>query len=175
MKQKTPLPDDPCTNVNSLTQQNVDKVLKLEHATKSRATVADRIADVINCFCGSIRFAVIHLLWYGIWIGVNISFPQSLRFDPFPFSFLTLVISLEAIFLSAFILISQNRQNKLSERRSHLDLQINMLSEQENSKMLDLLEKAVKPEKLAEQIRAFHCANGEGEQRACLPLIDQSL
>ena len=59
--------------------------------------------------------------------------------DPFPFTFLTLVVSLEAIFLSTFILISQNHDTKISERRNHLDLQINLLSEQENTKMLTML------------------------------------
>jgi uncharacterized membrane protein len=95
-------------------------------------------------------------------------------FDPYPFNFLTLVVSLEAIFLSTFILISGNRQARLDERRSHLDLQINLLSEQENTKMLKLLqqiadkvgiecdgdpdisvlEQATRPEELAAQIEA---------------------
>src|SRR6185369_8686847 len=59
--------------------------------------------------------------------------------DPFPFTFLTLVVSLEAIFLSTFILISQNHDAKISERRNNLDLQINLLSEQENTQMLRIL------------------------------------
>ena len=93
------------------------------------------------------------------------------QFDPFPFTFLTLVVSLEAIFLSTFILISQNHETQLTERRNHLDLQINLLSEQENTKMLELLrlvaekvgvpcedlemevfEEEMKPEKMFEQI-----------------------
>ena len=63
----------------------------------------------------------------------------NLAFDPFPYTFLTLVVSLEAIFLSIFILISQNQETQLTERRKHLDLQINLLAEQENTKMLQLL------------------------------------
>ena len=61
------------------------------------------------------------------------------HFDPFPFTFLTLCVSLEAIFLSTFILISQNHETRLSERRNHLDLQVNLLAEQENTKMLFIL------------------------------------
>ena len=61
------------------------------------------------------------------------------QFDPFPYTFLTLVVSLEAIFLSTFILISQNYETRVAERRNHLDLQINLLSEAENTKMLRLL------------------------------------
>ncbi len=60
-------------------------------------------------------------------------------FDPYPFPLLTLIVSLEAIFLSTFILISQNRDVRLSERRSQLDLQINLLTERENTKMLTML------------------------------------
>jgi uncharacterized membrane protein len=66
------------------------------------------------------------------------------HFDPFPFTFLTLIVSLEAIFLSTFILISQNHETRLSERRNQLDLQINLLSEQENTKMLRILERIAK-------------------------------
>jgi uncharacterized membrane protein len=62
------------------------------------------------------------------------------HFDPFPFALLTLILSMEAIILSAFILISQNRQQRLADRRAHLDLQINMLSEQENTKVLSVLD-----------------------------------
>ena len=158
--------------VEELTQANVEKVLELERATKASATLGDRLADGITRFCGSMTFVVLHVLWYGGWILANVMLPEQSRFDPFPFSFLTLVVSLEAIFLSAFILISQNRQSILSERRAHLDLQIDMLAEQENTKMIELLEKvackvgvevrddeeiqalaeAVKPEHLARQI-----------------------
>ena len=67
------------------------------------------------------------------------SIPGIRHVDPFPFTFLTLIVSLEAIFLSTFILISQNLDTRISERRSHLDLQLNMLSEQENTKMITIL------------------------------------
>ena len=65
---------------------------------------------------------------------------EALRFDPYPFTFLTFVVSLEAIFLSTIILMSQNYEERLNQRRSHLDLQIDLLSEQESSKMLGMLE-----------------------------------
>jgi uncharacterized membrane protein len=65
--------------------------------------------------------------------------PHGLRVDPFPFTFLTFVVSLEAIFLSTFILISQNHEERIARRRNHLDLQINLLAEQENSQMLKML------------------------------------
>ena len=121
-----------------LTAQNVETIVRLEEAAKAKRTRGDRVADAITRFCGSINFVWAHVLWFGGWMVVNM-WPAVSHFDPFPFPFLTLVVSLEAIFLSTFILISENRQARLSERRNHLDLQINLLAEQENTKMIDLL------------------------------------
>jgi uncharacterized membrane protein len=128
-------------SVEELTQRNVETILRLEEATQAQRDRFDRMADAITRFCGSMRFVVFHVIWYVGWIGANTVLPPRWRIDPFPFAFLTLVVSLEAIFLSTFILISQNRQALLDERRAQLDLQVNLLSEQENTKMLELLEK----------------------------------
>ena len=81
-------------------------------------------------------------------------------FDPYPFTFLTMVVSLEAIFLSIFVLISQNRMAHQADRRAHLDLQINLLAEQENTMMLRMLEKlceqqGIKTEPVNEEIQAL--------------------
>ena len=77
-----------------------------------------------------------HVVWFAGWILAN-GLPGIKHFDPFPFTFLTLVVSLEAIFLSTFILISQNHETLLSERRNQLDLQINLLREQENTENVE--------------------------------------
>ncbi len=77
-----------------------------------------------------------------MWVGWNAGLvPGWHPIDPFPFSFLTLVVSLEAIFLSIFVLISQNNLTRQSERRAHLDLQINLLAEQESTKTVALLQR----------------------------------
>jgi uncharacterized membrane protein len=160
--------------VEDLTRKNVDTIVQLEEAAKAKRTRTDLFADAISDFCGSMTFVWVHVAWFGFWICFNSLMPRRLHFDPFPFTFLTLVVSLEAIFLSTFILISQNHQTRLSERRNHLNLQVDLLSEQENTKMLQLLEriackldipnvedpqvkvleKATQPEKLIEQIDA---------------------
>ena len=172
MKHCDPDSAEKAKTVSELTKRNVDSVLKLEESTKSKTTLSDRVSDLITRFCGSMGFVYVHVVWYGLWIALNLTLPKRLQFDAYPFSLLTLVVSLEAIFLSAFVLISQNRQSVLSERRAQLDLQINVLSEQENTKMLcllqaiaqkvdavtdhdpeiELLAQAVKPEHLAAQI-----------------------
>jgi len=125
-------------SVDQLTQRNVECIRELEEAAKGEQTNTDRVADAIANFCGSMTFVWVHLIWFGGWILVN-AVPGLPHIDPFPFTFLTLVVSLEAIFLSTFILISQNHDAKISERRNNLDLQINLLSEQENTQMLRIL------------------------------------
>ena len=91
---------------------------------------------------GHAWFAGLHVVWFAAWIAWNTGLVPGWRpIDPFPFSFLTLVVSLEAIFLSIFVLISQNNLTRQSERRAHLDLQINLLAEQESTKTVALLER----------------------------------
>ena len=117
---------------------NVSEIVRLEKAQRRDRTSGERLSEIVAAFCGSMAFVYLHIAWFGGWIIANEMLGDS-AFDPFPFTFLTLVVSLEAIFLSTFILISQNHDTQLSERRNHLDLQINLLSEQENTRMLELL------------------------------------
>ncbi|HEY0722656.1 MAG TPA: DUF1003 domain-containing protein, partial [Pyrinomonadaceae bacterium] len=126
------------SSAEELTEQNVDKVTQLEESARRQRTPSDRISEAIANFCGSMTFVWVHVVWFGGWILLNL-IPGLPHFDQFPFTFLTLVVSLEAIFLSTFILISQNLETRISERRSHLDLQLNMLSEQENTTMISIL------------------------------------
>lgn len=168
-RQDKPAPKE--GSVEWLTQRNVEVISNLEAAAKEERTPTDLLADAIANFCGSMTFVWVHVIWFGIWILINVT-PGIKHIDPFPFTFLTLVVSLEAIFLSTFILISQNHDTKISERRNHLDLQINLLSEQENTRMIRMLQaiadkvgadlsddpqlkqlrQETQPEKLAEQI-----------------------
>ena len=139
MKPKTPGNGaNPKRSADQLTERNVELIRQLEDAAKQERTKSDLVAEVIANFCGSMTFVWVHVAWFGGWIVLNI-IPGIKHIDPFPFTFLTLVVSLEAIFLSTFILISQNHDTKLNDRRNHLDLQINLLSEQENTRMLHLL------------------------------------
>ena len=122
-----------------LTQRNIEVVRKLEEAANEQRTTSDHVARIIARFCGSMTFVWVHVIGFAGWIAINLV-PGVKHIDPFPFTFLTFIVSLEAIFLSTFILISQNQDTRISERRNHLDLQINLLSEQENTKMLMMLQ-----------------------------------
>lgn len=126
-----------------VTRENIEAMRRLEEAQMAQRTTADRIAAVIAKFCGSMTFVWIHVAIFAVWIGYN-TLPWFKAFDPYPFTFLTLVVSLEAIFLSTFILISQNYELRITDTRNRLDLQINLLAEQENTKILQVLEKIAK-------------------------------
>jgi uncharacterized membrane protein len=126
-----------------VTRKNVRAMRQLEEAAMARRTGADRVAAAIAHFCGRMTFVWIHVVIFAAWIGYN-TLPWFHAFDPYPFTFLTLVVSLEAIFLSTFILISQNYDMRVAERRNQLDLQINLLAEQENTKTLQMLERIAK-------------------------------
>jgi uncharacterized membrane protein len=128
---------------DDVTRQNVLAMHQLEEAAMAKRNGADRVASAIARFCGSMTFVWIHVVIFSAWVGYN-ALPWFHPFDPYPFTFLTLVVSLEAIFLSTFILISQNYDMRVSERRNQLDLQINLLAEQENTKALQILERIAK-------------------------------
>jgi uncharacterized membrane protein len=136
MPSERPVPKDPekCPpnpSLEALTERNIESIAKLEKAASAHRGRADRIADLITAFVGSMLFVYLHVIWFAVWIVLNSAafVSQDLHFDPYSFTFLTFVVSLEAIFLSTFILISQNHEEGLAQRRSHLDLQINLLSD----------------------------------------------
>ena len=89
----------------------------------------DKFADKITNFAGSLNFVYLHLVWFVIWIADNIGvFGSGRKFDEFPFGLLTMIVSLEAIFLSTFVMVSQNRQAKRSEMRAQIDFESNLQS-----------------------------------------------
>jgi uncharacterized membrane protein len=121
-------------------ERNVSAVAEIEREALHERSKADRIADAITRFTGSAPFAIFHVLWFAGWAVVNVGMIAGVKpFDPFPFSFLTLLVSLEAIFLSMFVLMSQNRMSRQADKRAHLDLQIDLLAEQELTTILRML------------------------------------
>ena len=124
---------------NEIARRNVRTVRELEALAVADPNFADRAASFVAGFCGSIYFVLAHALLFGGWILFN-SLPGLPHFDPFPFTLLTMIGSLEAIFLTSFILIAQNYTMRVSERRAQLELQVNLLAEQEATKTLQLLD-----------------------------------
>lgn len=89
----------------------------------------DKVADRVTRFAGSLNFVYLHVVWFVIWIADNVGFfGNERKFDEFPFGLLTMIVSLEAIFLSTFVMVSQNRQAKRSEVRAQIDFESNLQS-----------------------------------------------
>lgn len=121
-------------------RKNIGAIAELEQRAADERGTADRLSDVISRTTGSAPFALFHLCWFLLWVLINTRIAPIIEpFDPFPFSFLTLVVSLEAIFLSVFVLMSQNRMTRQADKRAHLDLQVDMLAEQELTAILRMV------------------------------------
>lgn len=123
-------------------RRNIEAVAKIEESFHENRSFAERITDVIGGFSGSLSFVIIHAVIYGVWILINLGwFPRIPRFDPYPFMLLSVGVSLEAIFLSTFVLMKQNRMSQRADQRAHLDLQINLLAEKEMTIVLQMLQR----------------------------------
>jgi uncharacterized membrane protein len=122
-------------------RKSVREICEIEEESLRARTRGERLGDVVVNQSGRFWFIVLHAIWFAVWILLNTKGGSKTRnFDPFPFPLLTLVVSLESIFLSLFILMSQNRSSRTADERAHLDLQINLLAERESTKALQLLQ-----------------------------------
>jgi uncharacterized membrane protein len=178
--------DSPSTGVlrpgdfTSVLDRNIDVLRQKRQEEESKAGLQERIADTITRFSGSMVFVYLHLALVGAWVAINAGLvPGVSPFDP-TFVILATIASVEAIFLSTFVLISQNRAAAEAERRAELDLQTNLLSEHEITRLLSLtraiahrlgveeardpslseLEKHVAPEKVLDRLAEDEDDNG---------------
>jgi len=119
----------------SLTHNLIDLVNE-ERAEASSRSLHERVAEKMTNFASTGIFFGFHIVWFALWILWNTGTLGGKPFDPYPFEFLTLVVSLEAIILSLFVLIAQNRLQESSDRRAELDLHINLLGERESTMIL---------------------------------------
>lgn len=117
---------------------NIETIMQLEEAALATRSRGERIADRVVAVAGSTLFLAFQLLLAACWIAVNAATP-AWRFDPFPFPLLNLVIASEAMLLTIFVLSKQNRLGHRADRRAHLDLQVNLLSEKEITAALQML------------------------------------
>ncbi|HKP15098.1 MAG TPA: DUF1003 domain-containing protein [Gemmatimonadaceae bacterium] len=111
--------------------------IKAQHA--KHRSVLERFVDRLNQYASSTPFLVAHALWFLVWIFWNTGLLGLKPFDPFPFGLLTMVVSLEAIFLSIFVLMAQQRESAIAELREELGLQVSLRVEQEVTKTLQLV------------------------------------
>lgn len=126
---------------NNPAEANLQAVAHLEQRARSKRSMAACVSDVITRCAGNEWSVAAHAVWFGSWILLNagvVPMPWE-PFDPFPFSLLTSIVSLEAIFLTLFVLASQNRLTQEADNRAHLDLQVDLLAEQEMTVVLRML------------------------------------
>ncbi len=128
----------PQTVLDEITRRNVDLIAKMEAAFDNRRTFGERLADLVATWAGSWTFLMLQSILLLIWMVLN-AVAWWEQWDPYPFILLNLVLSFQSAFATPIILMSQNRQGRISDRRNHLDLQINLLAEQENTEQLRLL------------------------------------
>ena len=121
-------------------EHNIRTIVRLRQNAARARSLQDKIADVVTDYSGRTVFVYIHIVWFGIWILFNEGHYGFKPFDPFPYGLLTMLVSLEAIFLSTFVLISQNRLSQEAERRADLDLHIGLLTEHELTRALRMLD-----------------------------------
>ncbi|MGK6319402.1 DUF1003 domain-containing protein [Sphingomonas sp. DT-204] len=133
---------EPVTPVMTATlRDNIARLTERQRTEANMAPLSQRLADRITRFTGSMTFVGIHLVLYGTWIAINLGWiPGVPRFDP-SFVVLAMEASVEAIFLSTFVLISQNRMAAEADRRADLDLHINLLAEHELTRLAGLIER----------------------------------
>ena len=123
----------------AVVDRNIAAMLARRRAEEQEKSVEDRVADAITRFTGSMTFVYIHLAVFGLWIGINLGWVPLVRpFDP-TFVILAMAASVEAIFLSTFVLISQNRMQAMADRRAELSLHISLLAEHEVTRLISLI------------------------------------
>jgi uncharacterized membrane protein len=121
--------------------ENIETIRNWERASVHHRSPAERLSDGITRIAASGLMLVVHVVWFTFWVLANLSLIPGIKpFDPYPFPFLTMAVSLEAIFLSLFVLASQNRMTAQADKRSNLDLQIDLLAEREMTAVVRLLQ-----------------------------------
>lgn len=118
---------------------NIESIAQIEQDFVRQRSNVDRLGEAVIRLAGSIGFAIVHICVVASWVAINSGTTAVRPFDPYPFSFLGVLVSLEAVFLSTFVLMNQKRQARQAEHWVHLSLQIALLSEQEATKTLQML------------------------------------
>jgi uncharacterized membrane protein len=131
-------PFAPGDGMATIVERNIEALRREAKQREAARGWSERVADLITRFAGSMAFVFIHLALFGVWIAANLGLLPLPQWDP-TFVMLGMVASVEAIFLSTFILISQNAMSRAAERRAELDLQVNLLAEHEVTKLVEMV------------------------------------
>jgi uncharacterized membrane protein len=125
--------------INERIKRNIESIAELEKQFERQRTPADRVSDAVSAFGGSARFVAANAAAISLWVGWNLLAPPGLRLDP-GLGVLQLLVTVEALLLASLVLMSQNRQRRQAEHWAHVDLQLSLLTEQESTKTLQVLQ-----------------------------------
>lgn len=131
------LDDNPI--LSDVVENNIRSMLRLSTQRLRERSLQEKLADGITHVSGRMAFVYFHVIWFAAWIVLNTGHVGVKLFDPYPYGFLTMIVSLEAIFLSTFVLISQNRLSEEADRRADLDMHIGLLNEAKMTHALSML------------------------------------
>jgi uncharacterized membrane protein len=121
-------------------QSHIDLIARQEHEFLNQRSVSEWIGDRVAGFAGSIYFVLLHAIIVAFWVLINAGRISRIpRFDPYPYPLLGTIVAIEAVFLASFILMRQTRMTRRAERRDHLNLQIDLISEKEITKLLQMV------------------------------------
>ena len=124
----------------SFISENIDAIIEAEQAANRRRSRSEATYEFIGSSIGTLKFVAFQLIVTILWVVVNAGLiPRVHPFDPFPFPILNQIVALEAVLMTAFVLMKQNRMSKLADRRAHLGLQVNLLTERETTKIIGML------------------------------------
>jgi uncharacterized membrane protein len=120
--------------------ENIEKVIRVETEAAQPRSRSEALTDAVGRFVGRISFVVAQIVAFVGWVIVNAgTIPQVTPFDPFPYPLLSSMTSLEAVLIAAFVLMKQNRMGLIADRRDHLDLQVNLLTERQATQIIQML------------------------------------
>jgi len=155
------------TSVSSQAHNNIDAILRLEKEDKQEVAPHHRIFHAIGWFFGTTYFLSTQFLAVCLWVALNHTIASHQAIDPYPFPLLATFLSLEAVLLTSCVLIRQNAMDSASERRAHLELQINLLAEQEATRSLDILQR------IADHLNMPNTRDPQGEELAEDTAVDE--
>ena len=124
----------------SFVSENIDAIIEAEQAANRRRSRSEAIYETVGGSIGTLSFVAFQLIGTILWVVINAGLIAPVHpFDPFPFPILNQTVALEAVLMTAFVLMKQKRMSKLADRRAHLGLQINLLTERETTKIIGML------------------------------------
>jgi uncharacterized membrane protein len=139
--------------------RNLEDIAQLERESHAAISPGERIGIAVTNAAGTMQCALLHLTVFVSWFAWNAAGPSALRFDPYPFGLLTMIVSMEGVILAVLVLVTQNRLTQHTSRRDHLSLQVNLLAEQEMTLVLRMLAR------IAERVGAAADTTDEEEAR----------